>query len=86
LNQAGKLQCGTYIFYFKYKDADGNDTTVQAESGLVQCHIGQTCDPKSMRFGLEDEVTDKAISFELSNIDLAYTSVQVYFARISGNE
>lgn len=86
LNQAGQLKCGTYIFYFKYKDADGNDTTVQAESGIVQCHMGITSEPSSMRFGIEDEITDKAIVFELSNIDLAYTEVQVYFARVSGND
>jgi hypothetical protein len=28
LDAAGKMQCGVYVFYFKYVDNDGNETTV----------------------------------------------------------
>jgi hypothetical protein len=35
---------------------------------------------------MEDETTDKAISFTLSNIDLAYNFVLVYFTRTAGME
>lgn len=86
LNQAGKLPCGVYVFYFRYKDADGNTTAFQAESGLVPCHIGNICDPFSMRLGLEREATDKAISFELSNIDATFTEVEVWYSCYVGNE
>lgn len=86
LNNAGVLKNGIYIFYFKYADADGNMTQVQGESGLVYCHMGQTNSPGSIRFGLENEQTDKAVQFSLSNIDVAYDKVFVYFARVYGNE
>jgi hypothetical protein len=39
-----------------------------------------------MRLGLEREVTDKAVSFELSNIDAAFTEVEVWYSRYAGNE
>jgi hypothetical protein len=35
---------------------------------------------------MADEATDKAISFTISNIDLAYNFVLVYFTRTSGLE
>lgn len=86
LDNAGVLKNGIYIFYFKYSDADGNMTQIQGESGLVYCHMGQTNSPGAIRFGLENEQTDKAVQFSLSNIDAAYDRVFVYFARIYGNE
>ena len=86
LDDAGTLQSGIYIFYFKYIDADGNMTEVQGESGLVYIHKGETNTPSAIRFGLENESTDKAVKFTLSNIDLGYNRVQVYYSRIYGNE
>lgn len=86
INDAGELKSGIYIFYFKYADADGNMTEVQGESGLVYCHKGQTNSPSSIRFGLENETTDKAVKFNLSNIDVGYNKVFVYYARVYGNE
>lgn len=85
-DDAGVLKNGIYTFYFKYVDADGNLTQIQGESGLVYVHKGQTNNPSSIRFGLENESTDKAVLFKLSNIDLTYTDVQIYYARIYGNE
>jgi hypothetical protein len=38
----GDLKCGAYTFYFKLTDADGNESEVVAESGVVQLHIGAT--------------------------------------------
>jgi hypothetical protein len=35
LPNQGKLSCGAYTFYFKLSDADGNETEVVAESGIV---------------------------------------------------
>lgn len=84
INDGGALPCGIYIFYFKFADVDGNKTTVQGESGLVYCHKGQVNNPASIRFGLEDENTDKAVKFTLSNVDIGYTHVYVYYARVYG--
>jgi len=35
LNNAGSLSCGSYTFFFKLADADGNETEIVQESGIV---------------------------------------------------
>ncbi|MDO4465466.1 MAG: hypothetical protein Q4C49_00450 [Bacillota bacterium] len=49
---AGNLKCGAYTFFFKFADADGNETEVIAESGMVYMHIGRLNDPSSIRMGM----------------------------------
>jgi len=66
----GNLKCGNYVFYFKYADADGNETDFVAESGLVSLFIGT--DLASVRQGFRDENTFKSVRFLLSNIDSGY--------------
>jgi hypothetical protein len=81
------MPCGVYSFYFKLADADGNESEVVAESGLVYCHIGTTGKPESIRLGMEDENSGKSILFKLTNIDLGFDFVRVYYARSSsGND
>jgi hypothetical protein len=77
------MKVGNYTFYFKLADADGNETEVVAESGIVQCHIGKVNDPSSIRMGLEDEDSLKAIKFKLTNIDAGFDYIHVLFARYS---
>lgn len=84
---AGNLKCGAYTFFFKLADADGNETEVVAESGLVYTHIGHINDPDSIRMGMEDENTNKSIHFQISNIDAGFDYVHVLYARqSSGND
>lgn len=87
----GSLKCGAYTFYFKLSDADGNESEVVAESGLVQVFIGGLAnglpDPKSIRMGLEDENSGKSVTFKLTNLDSGFDYVHVLYARSSsGNE
>lgn len=84
ISQGGNLKVGNYVFYFKLVDADGNETDIVAESGIVSCYIGNINDPKSQRGGLEDENSYKVVNFTLSNIDQAYSYVNVYFTRSTG--
>lgn len=86
IDNGGQMPCGSYSFYFKLADADGNETEILAESGIVQCHIGKTNDPSSIRMGLMDENTDKAIKLQLSNIDAGFDYVHVYYARKSSSQ
>lgn len=86
INNGGKLSCGTYTFYFKLADADGNETEVVAESGIVQCHIGEPNSPNSIRMGLQDENSSKAIKFTLSNIDAGFDYIHVLFSRTSSGD
>ena len=77
----GSLPCGSYTFYFKLSDADGNESEVLAESGIVQLYIGDTAD--SMHMGMEDKNTNKSVTFHITNIDSGFDYVHVLYARSS---
>lgn len=76
----GNLKVGNYHFYFKFSDADGNETDFVAESGLVSIFIGFD-DPSSIHTGQKNENSTKQVRFQLSNIDFAYNYVSVYYSR-----
>lgn len=82
----GQLPVGSYNFYFKLADSDGNETDFIAESGKVVCHIGAINQPSSIRGGILEENSDKLVNFKLNNIDLAYNYIVVYYTRTSGNQ
>lgn len=82
-NNGGKMPVGAYTFYFKLADVDGNETEVIAESGIVQCHIGDTNSPNTMRMGLQDENSGKSIRFKITNIDPGFAYIKVLFERKS---
>lgn len=75
----GNLKVGNYHFYFKYADADGNETDFIAESGLVSVFIGST--PDSIHSGFSDYNSKKLVKFYIENIDSAYQYVNVYYTR-----
>lgn len=79
----GRLPIGNYHFYFRYADADGNETDFVAESGLVSVFIGNT--PSSIRSGFRNEDSHKSVQFILTNIDSAYQYVNVYYTRSSSD-
>jgi len=85
LKDGGRLPVGSYTFYFKVADADGNESDFIAESGKVVCHIGAVNHPQSIRGGLMDEVSNKLIKFKLNNLDLAYDYINIYYTRTSGS-
>ena len=72
----GNMKIGNYHFYFKYSDADGNESDWVAESGLVSVFMGNT--PQSVNTGIRDENSIKSVRFRLSNIDIGYSYVKVY--------
>ena len=80
---SGNMKIGNYHFYFKYSDADGNESDWVAESGLVSVFIGNT--PQSVNTGIRDENSIKSVRFNLSNIDLGYVYVKVYYTRYSAD-
>ena len=79
----GNMKIGNYHFYFKYADADGNESDWVAESGLVSVFIGNT--PKAINTGIRDENSIKSVRFKLSNIDIGYSYVKVYYTRYSAD-
>jgi hypothetical protein len=81
LAHGGNMKVGNYNFYFRYSDADGNETDFVGESGTVVCHIGNVNDPHSIRGGMENENSNKMVQFTLTNVDSAYDYVTVYYTR-----
>ena len=79
----GNLSIGNYHFYFKYADADGNESDWVAESGLVSVFMGES--PMSVNTGIRDENSIKSVKFQLSNIDIGYSYVKVYYTRYSAD-
>ena len=75
----GNLPIGNYHFYFKYVDADGNETDFVAESGLVSIFKGTH--HSTVHTGFRDENSHKSVKFILNNIDSAYQYVSVYYTR-----
>lgn len=83
LVSGGKLPIGNYHFYFRYSDADGNETDFVAESGLVSLFIGYS--PSSIRSGFRNEDSHKGVQFILSNIDSSYQYVNVYYTKATSD-
>lgn len=81
----GRMKCGSYHFYFKYSDADGNETDFIGESGVVTCHIGGIKDPKTIRMGMMDEDSKKVVKFYLTNLDTQYDYLKVYYTRTTSD-
>lgn len=82
----GNLKCGTYHFYFKLCDNDGNSSDIISESGMVVCHKGKINNPFSISMGMEDESSDKSVTFKLTNLDDAYDFVKVYYTRTTSGK
>lgn len=80
---SGNMKIGNYHFYFKYADADGNESDWVAESGLVSVFMGTS--PRSTNTGIRDENSIKSVRFRLSNIDIGYSYVKVYYTRYSAD-
>jgi len=74
------LKVGNYHFYFKFADADGNETDFIGESGLVSLFIGFD-NYASVQTGERDENSFKTVTFTIKNIDSAYQYVHVYYSR-----
>lgn len=83
VSEGGKMPVGNYHFYFRYTDADGNETDIVAESGLVSVFIGNS--PLSIRSGFREEDSHKLIKLMLYNVDSSYQQVQVYYTRSSSD-
>ena len=81
----GNLKVGNYHFYIKLSDADGNETDFVAESGLVSVFIGFS-NPSSITTGVKNQNSYKGVSLYLSNIDLSYNYLYVYYSRYTAEQ
>ena len=85
LVEGGALKAGNYVFYFKYADADGNESDIVTESGIISCYVGKLNDPFSTRGGIANELTNKIAKLTLNNIDSSYDYLNIYFTRATAD-
>ena len=81
LDYQGCLKGGNYTFYIKYADEDYNKTDVVCESGQVSVFKGTLNDVKTISGTLQDEATDKSVKLLISNIDLSFSKIYIYYTR-----
>jgi len=77
----GNLKGGTYTFYIRLADADGNKTDFLAESGQVYIYKGSYENIPSISGTLLDETTDKTIKLKATNLDRSFSQLFLYFTR-----
>lgn len=77
----GDLKGGNYTFYAKLGDADGNQTDIVAESGIVSVFKGSTTTPKLVSGTLADERTNKLIRLNVVDINPGYSKLYLYYVR-----
>lgn len=86
LQEGGNLKAGNYIFYFKYVDADGNESDIIAESSIISVHEGGVDDPKSISGGILNTNCNKIIKLSISNLDTTHDYLNVYYTRTTGED
>lgn len=79
----GNLKIGNYFFYFKYADADGNESDFIGSSGLVSIFIGNT--PDSIHSGFRNQNSTKRVKFLIENTDQTYQDLIVYYTRATSD-
>lgn len=75
---SGSLKVGSYTFYFKLEDSDGNLSDIIAESGIIKVYKGNST---SKNGGFRDENSLKSLSLRLDNIDKSYANLRVFYTR-----
>lgn len=75
----GELPIGNYHFYFRYVDADGNETDFIGESGLVSIFKGTS--RSKVNTGFKNENSHKSVLFRLTNLDTGFQYINVYYTR-----
>lgn len=80
----GNLLVGNYVLYFKYVDADDNESDFIGESGIISVFKGDYSSPKTVKGGISEENSYKFIRLNLYNIDSNYNYINVYYTRSSG--
>lgn len=79
----GNLKVGNYVLYFKYSDADGNETNIAAESNMIHIFIGWD---KYIEGGYSDKNAFKSIKININNLDTSYDYINIYYSRYSSDQ
>lgn len=81
IETGGQLTGGVYFANFRYCDANHNSTHIIATSNACQVFYGDTTPLNSLEGVQASENSRKKIIFDLSNVDTAYTFVNVILTK-----
>ena len=81
ISNAGQLKGGNYTFYIKLADSDTNKTDIVAESGQITVYKGDITKISSISGTLYNELTTKAITLKITNIDTTFSKLYLYYSR-----
>ena len=81
ISNAGQLKGGNYTFYVKLADSDTNKTDIVAESGQITVYKGDITKISSISGTLYNELTTKAITLKITNIDTTFSKLYLYYSR-----
>ena len=85
INDDGQLIGGNYTFYIKFADSDENETDIVCESGIISIFNGNYHTISSVTGTLFNEVTNKSVELKISNIDVTFPKLYVYYSRETSN-
>jgi len=81
IENGGKLLAGNYVYIFRYATADFNETDVVNQSGL--CQVAEGYEDNKYAASVNSETT-KRVRLSLSNVDIDFAYVKVYFQYSTG--
>lgn len=81
ISNAGQLKGGNYTFYVKLADSDTNKTDIVSESGQITVYKGSVAKISSISGTLYNELTDKAVTIKITNIDTTFSKLYLYYSR-----
>ena len=79
----GNLEVGTYQYYIRFGTVDGNETGILAETGLIPIMHGVTMG--TIKGGKGGDSTSNSIEFKISNIDVGFNHVSLYYVLNTGD-
>ena len=86
ISTGGTLPYGNYVFYFRYLDAQQNHTPFLAHSNACQIYDGDINHFGGVQGGSYDDISNKKIVFNLTNIDTSYEYIEIVYVRFYSDD
>lgn len=82
----GSMLCGSYVFYFRFCNADGDETDIVAQTPNIQLTKGTSGLPQTMQSGYQNENTFKMVRLRINDTLNNYDYITISYSRITSDE
>ena len=86
IQEGGSLLVGSYVFYFRFCNADGDHTDFVASTKSVYLAIGGHNSAYAQKSGYRDENSHKMVCLSIQNDRNNYDYAEVFYTRKTGDE